>query len=293
MTAVVDVIARLRELEADGSRADRKLAATVLRDLDFASKASIVDLAARAGVSEPTVTRFCRTLGSDGIREFKFRLAQALAVGGAYLMPRGTASEGSRRVVDTIADGAVAAVEMLRAHVDPERIEAAAERLAAAQSVLCYGSGGSSSIAALELQHRLFRLGLAVAAYSDGELQRMTASVAGRGTVVCAFSISGHVRPMVEAITVARQYGASTLVVTAPASPLAEAGEIVIPFAIGEDESLLLRPSPTRYALIGCVDMLALATAEAMGPEVLERLRRIKQNLATMKFNDPALPIGD
>lgn len=292
MASVVDLIARLREIEADGSRADRRLATTVLGDLDFASKASIVDLAARAGVSEPTVTRFCRTLGSDGIRDFKFRLAQALAIGGAFLNPRPTSAE-ERRIVDTIADGAIGAIETLRAQTDPERIAAAAERIATARAVLAYGSGGSSSIAASELQHRLFRLGLAIASYSDGELQRMTASAAGRETAVVAFSISGHVRPIVEAVTIARQYGASTIVVTAPNSPLAEAGEILVPFAIGEDEASLLRPSPTRYALIGCVDMLSLATAEAMGPQVLERLRRIKQSINTLKYNDPNLPIGD
>lgn len=292
MASIVDLIARLREIEADGSRSDRRLATVVLGDLDFASKASIVDLAARAGVSEPTVTRFCRTLGTDGIRDFKFRLAQALAIGGAFLVPRPPTAEG-RRIVDTIADAAIGAVEAMRASADPERIEAAAERLASARAVLAYGSGGSSSIAASEMQHRLFRLGIAVAAYSDGELQRMTASAAGRDTAIVAFSISGHVQPIVDAVTIARQYGASTIVVTAPASPLAEAGEILVPFSIGEDDVALLRPSPTRYALIGCVDMLALATAEAMGPQVLERLRRIKQNINTLKHNDPGLPIGD
>ncbi|MCX5515544.1 MurR/RpiR family transcriptional regulator [Kaistia algarum] len=293
MVPIIDVIARLREIEADGSRADRRLATTVLGDLDFASKASIVDLAARAGVSEPTVTRFCRTLGADGIREFKFRLAQALAVGGVFLNPRAEGTEGRRRIVDTIADGAILAIETLRASADPERIEAAAQRLAGARSVLAFGSGGSSSIAASELQHRLFRLGLAIAAYSDGELQRMTASAAGPETTVVAFSISGHVRPIIDAVTIARQYGASTIVVTAPGSPLADAGEILVPFLVGEDEGLLLRPSPTRYALIGCVDMLAIATAEALGPQVLERLRRIKQSINTLKHNDPRLPIGD
>ncbi|MBN8999485.1 MAG: MurR/RpiR family transcriptional regulator [Rhizobiales bacterium] len=292
MRPIVDLIARLREIEADGSRADRRLAATVLGDLDFASKASIVELAARAGVSEPTVTRFCRTLGADGIRDFKFRLAQALAIGGAFLAPRPPNSEG-RRIVDTVADGAIGAIETLRALADAERIEAAAGRLAAARSVLAYGSGGSSSLAAIELQNRLFRLGLAVAAYCDGEMQRMTASAVDAGTAVVAFSISGHVQPIVEAVTVARQYGAATVVITAPGSPLALAGEILVPFSVGEDEAALLRPSPTRYALLGCVDMLAFATAEAMGPQVLERLRRIKQSINTLKYNDPHLPIGD
>lgn len=293
MRPVVDVIESIRRTETAGSRSERRLATTVLADLDFASRASIVDLAGRAGVSEPTVTRFCRTVGASGIRDFKFRLAQALAIGGAYLAARAEGAANERRIVDTVADGAIGALEVLRAQIDAGRIVAAAARIARAKSVLAFGSGGSSSIAATEMQHRLFRLGLPVAAHVDGELQRMTASVAGPGTVVIAFSISGFVQPVVDAVGIARQYGAHTIVVTAPGSALAAAGETVISFAVPEDEQLLFRPSPTRYALIGIVDMLSSATAEAIGPKVLEGLRRIKQSLNTLKVNDPSLPIGD
>ena len=288
-----DVIESIRRAETAGSRSERRLATTVLADLDFASKASIVELAGRAGVSEPTVTRFCRAVGASGIRDFKFRLAQALAIGGAYLAARPGEDAAGRRFVDTVVDGAIGALEVLRAQVDAPRIRMAAERIAKAQSVLAFGSGGSSSIAASEMHHRLFRLGLAVSAHDDGEMQRMTASVARSGTVVIAFSISGFVQPLVEAVGIARHYGAHTIVVTAPGSALAEIGETVISFAVPDDDQLLLRPSPTRYALIGLVDMLASATAEAMGSSVLEGLRRIKHSLNLLKVNDPRLPIGD
>lgn len=289
----IDIIAQLRRLSAEGSRSDRRLAEKVLSDPDFASRASIVDLAAAASVSEPTVTRFCRALGCDGIRDFKFRLAQAMAIGAVYLQPRSAAPAAERRIVDTICDGAIAAMQAIRAQADADRISTAADTIAKARSVLAFGSGGSSSIAAIELQHRLFRLGLPVTAHTDGELQRMTASVAGPGTVVVAFSISGYAKAILDAVLIAGQYGAETIVVTAPGSALEAMGGLAIPFAIAEDDTLLFRPSPARYALLALVDMLAMATAEAMGPRILERLRRIKQSLNTLKINDPNLPIGD
>jgi DNA-binding MurR/RpiR family transcriptional regulator len=290
---IIDVIARLRRIETEGSRADRRLATIVLGDLDFASQASIIELASRASVSEPTVTRFCRSLGCEGIREFKFRLAQAIAIGSLYLVPQPAETVGERRAIDMVVDGGVGALEALRRQVDARQIASAGAQIAKARSVLAFGSGGSSSIAAIEMQHRLFRLGLSVMVYTDGELQRMTASVANLDTVVIAFSISGHVQSVVDSVAIANQYGARTIVATAPGSPLANIGETVLAFAIPEDETLLYRPSPARYALIGLVDMLATATAEAMGPSVLEGLRRIKQSLSTLKINDPTLPIGD
>jgi hypothetical protein len=39
--------------------------------------------------------------------------------------------------------------------------------------------------------------------------------------------------------------------------------------------------------------MIAMATAEAVGPRSLETLRRIKQNLNVLKVSNPQLPIGD
>ena len=54
--ALSDEDGRLSSLEA-------KLAQFALANVDFVVNSSISDLAERAGVSPPTVTRFCRRLG--------------------------------------------------------------------------------------------------------------------------------------------------------------------------------------------------------------------------------------
>ncbi|WP_237151766.1 MurR/RpiR family transcriptional regulator [Oryzibacter oryziterrae] len=286
-----DIVEALRQISESGSRSDQRLAGMVLSDIGFASRASIAELAERAEVSEPTVTRFCRTVGCDGIRDFKFHLAQALAIGGAYLTD-GKGDTDDRTELDRICDSAMGAVERMRAGLVREPFALAAHRIAKASQVLVFGSGGSSTIAALETQHRLFRLGVQVNAYSDGQLQCMTASVADKKTVVVAFSLSGHAKSVIDAVEIARGYGAYTVAITAPGSRLAAAAEHAITFRIAEDLDLY-KPSPSRYGLLVAVDYLAMLTAEAVGPAVLERLRRIKQSLNTYKVNDPSLPIGD
>lgn len=291
-TASLDIVDALRCLAADGTRSDRRLAGLVLCDMDHAARASIAELAEAAGVSDPTVTRFCRTLGCEGIREFKFHLAQALAIGGPYLAETPAAGGGGALSIDIVCNGALGAIEAMRRSLPEAPIVEAGGRLAEAAQVLAFGSGGSSSIAALELQHRLFRLGVPVTAYMDGEMQRMTASVADRDTVVVIFSISGQVRPEIEAADIARSYGAGVVVVTRPGSALASRGDPAIPFTVDEDANLL-KPSSSRYGLLVVVDLLAMETAKARGPRVLEGLRRIKQSLNTLKVNDPRLPIGD
>ena len=65
-----DLIVAMRERAATLSAAHRQVAATMLEDPEFALHASVDVLARRANVSPPTITRFCRSLGCAGLREF-------------------------------------------------------------------------------------------------------------------------------------------------------------------------------------------------------------------------------
>lgn len=293
MKQVADIITRLQMMTQDGSKSDRRLAALVLADLDFASKAAISEIAARAEVSEPTVTRFCRNLGCEGVRDFKFRLAQAIAIGGLYLMPAPVSRDvREQRIAAAITTGATQAIERIAAGLDMATLMEVAERLSVSRHILCIGSGGTSSMMATEMQNRLFRLGLSIVAQVDGQMQRMQAAVATADTTLVAFSISGYAKSVVDSVVLARQYGAHTVAITGPGSALARAAEIVIPFQHVEDSNIY-KPTSSRYALLAIVDMIATATAESRGSNVLESLRRIKQSLNTLKVDDPRLPLGD
>ena len=290
---IVDIVVRLQRLEQEGSKSDRMLAAMVLGDLDFASKAPISEIAAKIGVSEPTVTRFCRSLGCEGVRDFKFWLAQALAVGGQYLTQAPPAGESRElQVAELVADAAQAAIRRGISGLDHAVVADVAGRITRAERILIFGSGGTSSMLATEMQNRLFRLGLNAVAQVDGQLQRMFAAVAGPTTLVLAFSTSGHAQSLIDAVQVARQYGAATVAITAPGSVLATAAEVVIAYRPVEDGNLF-KPTSSRFALLAIVDVLATMVAEACGSKVLEGLRRIKQSLNALKIEDPALPLGD
>lgn len=293
MNNVADIISRIHSVAQTGSKSDRRLAALVMADPDYASKAAISEIAARAEVSEPTVTRFCRRLGCDGIRDFKLFLAQALAIGGQYLSTEPPARHiRESRIVSTVRDNAVAAIQRVSDDLDMSVVMNVAERIVNSRSVLCLGSGGTSSMMAVEMQNRLFRLGIPVVAQVDGQLQRMYAAVADSETTVIAFSISGFARSVVEAMSVARQYGAETVAITAPDSELSKVACCVIPFEAREDGNLY-KPTSSRFALLAILDMIATATAEAQGLGALESLRRIKHSLNTLKVDNPRLPLGD
>lgn len=293
MKTPADIITRLQLMSQDGTKSDRRLAGLALSDLDFASKAAISEIAARVGVSEPTVTRFCRNLGCEGLRDFKFYLAQAIAIGGQYLSPEPLSRDArEQRIASAITEAAIASIQRASENLDMTTLVDVAARIATSGNVLCIGSGGISSMMATEMQNRLFRLGVSVLAQIDGQLQRMYAAVATPDTTVVAFSVSGYARSVIEAVQVAQQYGATTVAITAPDSALAKTADTVIQWQPLEDGNIY-KPTSSRYALLAIVDMIVTSVAETRGPKVLENLRRIKQSVNTLKVDDPRLPLGD
>ena len=84
---MLDIVGQLQTEKDAFTRSERALTEIVLADVESVLKMSIVDLAAQAEVSPPTVTRFCRRLGCESYADFKVRLAQSRFVGQRYFAP--------------------------------------------------------------------------------------------------------------------------------------------------------------------------------------------------------------
>ena len=127
---VSDLLVAMRESSASLSQAQRQVAAAMLDDPEFALRANVDALARRAGVSPPTITRFCRALGYAGLREFKLRLAHTLAVGKSTLHRAVKRGDDMQTVTHKVLQDAVSALSNLERHVVPEDLERAATRIA-------------------------------------------------------------------------------------------------------------------------------------------------------------------
>lgn len=293
MNATPDIVMQLRDILRQGSKAEKRLAEVILSDMAFASRAPVAEIAKKAGTSQPSVTRLCRLLGLEGTRDFKLKLAQALVIGEAYLSPpvlnRSSAQE---RIITDVCEGAIQAVIAVRQTVRMDPIMRAAEWLASARQVYIYGSGGISSLGAVELQNRLFRFSIPVITHTDGQMQQMSAAVSDSGTVVVGMSSSGGAPSVIAAIEIANRYGARTIAITPEGSTLGRAADMTVDFQSAEDE-LLTKPTSARYALLVIVDLIAMATAENFDEAVFEKLRRVRLTLSDLQTGSRKWPIGD
>jgi len=288
---MLDIVGLLQTEKNGFTRSERALTDIVLADVESVLKMSIVDLAAQADVSPPTVTRFCRRLGCDSYADFKVRLAQSRFVGQRYFAPAAGPSS-VRDIAQGVVNGIQTTIYESFERLDFDAIERAAETVVKSNYVLAFGSGGSSSMMATETEARLFRLGLKVSSSTDHQVQMMRVAAAPSGSVVIAFSLSGNNAPLAKALAVAGEYGQTRIVVTRPASPMAEQADILLPVNWQENQDIL-RPTPGRYAFLATVDILAQTIAARLGNKAVASMRRIKHQLVVNRDGDDAQPLGD
>lgn len=280
-------MSRLQRIDQDLAPAERRVADIVTADYEAATRITIAELAARAEVSQPTVTRFCRSVGCASFSEFKINLATTLTVAAAYLKSDRIFDDDVGHLARTIMTRAAAAVRECLDQIDTAVIGRAIDMLALSRRIDLYGQGGGSAAMIEDAKLRLFRLGLPVSAYSDGHQQRMSAATLQPGDGVLAISNSGRSKPVVEAVEIARSFGAATVAITRPGTPLAGIADIVITVSIAEDANILL-PTPSRYAHLAIIDTLAAGIAMKLDGRARESLRRVRYTLARIGVAIPA-----
>ncbi|AWI85608.1 RpiR family transcriptional regulator [Alloyangia pacifica] len=287
----MDIFATLMQEGLKLSQSEQRIADLVLKDIDFATNASITDLAARAEVSPPTVTRFCRRLGCNSFSDFKVTLAKSSYVGLRYLRPEAKSSTPSE-VAEDIVTKAQKALFMMHDALDMSAMERAAETLSRAEMIYAFGSGGNSSMIVNEMQNRLFRLGARITTSTDHGMQMMQASAVTQRDVVFGSSFSGRNAELVRAFGLARDQGATTIALTQSGSPVSEAADVVLSVVLPEGENIF-RPTSTRYAMLAVVDILANLVAYTNRTESAATLRRIKESLIRHRDGDDRQLLGD
>src|SRR3954447_15509818 len=289
-----DIVSVVRQSAPDLSPSEQRVATALLADVEFAIHASNADLARRARVSEPTVTRFSRSVGCRGVRDLKVRLAQAMAVGRIYVeLPPHVGTDVARpalwrSVFQEIRRAIAAAEEGLRR----DDVERAAEAISRCSRLAAFGVGGGSTLAAAEVQNRFCRLGIAVSHASDPRLMRMIAATLGCDDVVIAVSTTGAANEVIEAAGIAKQYGALLVAITRPQSRLASIADIVLGVHVPEAPDAL-KPTASRYAFLAAIDLLAASTAYCKPLEAQARMRRIKYELLKGTDGNSGGPLGD
>jgi len=267
--------------------AEQRVGRLVLADPRAFANLPVRELSERAHVSKPTVVRFCRSMGYDGLSDFKLKLAGSVSEGVPFIHRSVDVDDKTGDVLVKVIDNTVAAFLKYRNDASTFAIEKAVEALAdackAGRRIEFFGAG-NSGIVAQDAQHKFFRLGVHTIAYSDGHMQVMSASMLTAGDCLVVISNSGRTRDLMDACDIARKNGATTIVITTSGSPLAAAGTIHLSADHPEGYDKY-SPMVSRLMHLMIIDILATCVALRIGGTKLQPLlREMKNNLRSKRY---------
>jgi RpiR family transcriptional regulator, carbohydrate utilization regulator len=267
--------------------AEQRVGKLVLADPRAFASLPVSELSDRAHVSKPTVVRFCRSMGYDGLSDFKLKLAGTVSEGVPFIHRSVDVDDKVGDVLVKVIDNTVAAFLKYRNDASSFAIEKAAEALTDTYNKrgrIEFFGVGNSGIVAQDAQHKFFRLGVTSIAYSDGHMQVMSASTLGPGDCVVVISNSGRTRDLMDACDIARKNGATTIVLTASGSPLASAGNLHLSADHPEGYDRY-SPMVSRLLHLLIIDILATTVALRIGGVKLQPLlKEMKNNLRNKRY---------
>lgn len=271
------MIGKIEALLPDLRKSEQKVAELVLSRPNVITNMSMADMARKAGVSQPTVLRFCRAVGCSGFQDLKIRLIGDLARTIPFVHRDVRVEDSARDLSDKIFDRAISTLMRVKNQIDPDALDRAMTILAEASRIEFFGSG-ASGIVAQDGQNKFFRLGIACNAVVDHHVQCMTAAVLKPGSVVVAISSSGCNANLLQTVELANESGAGIVSLTQAGSPLANVSTVALCPQIPEDTQIQT-PMTSRLVHLMLIDVLQVGVALRKGPHATRDMERAKASL--------------
>ena len=207
---------------------ERKVGEYVLAHPNEVVGHSINSLAELCGVSNTTISRFCRRLDVGGYRELRIALAKAWESPESLVYVAAEPDDTLTSVTRKIFAANIQALRDTQEMLDLAVLEQVVDAIAQARRVDIYAAGGAG-IAARELHLKCIQLGINANAFLDSQMQIMSAAALTGADVGIGISHTGMQHQVAEALQLAHAGGATTVALTSfSATPVAKAADIVL-----------------------------------------------------------------
>jgi DNA-binding MurR/RpiR family transcriptional regulator len=280
---------RIRSLLPSLSRSEALVARCVLEHAGVVTSLSVYELAAEAGVSVASVSRFVRDAGFKSYRDFKLELVRDMAREAAAAKKSGVsmlaiyravaAGDSDEQVVAKVFRGYIRSIEDTLGSLELKKLVGAAERLGRSARVLFFGIGSSANVAR-DAALRFSLLNLQAEAYGEPLEMLLQASRLGKEGAAVGISHSGRSAMTCEALRIARGRGAVTAGISNyPRSPLGRHADFFFATSFPEDRVGVAALS-SRIAQICVIDALYLLVARKLKkPWDLAGLNRMAERM--------------
>jgi glucokinase len=247
---------RIKHLQPELTPAEQRVAALVLEQPRLVLNEPIADIARLAEVSQPTVIRFCRSLGFLGLADFKLKFASSLTGAIPVRHSQVRNNDSTHDLSAKVIDNTVSAILKFRDGLDVRSLDRAIDLVSRARRVEFYAMG-NARVVALDGQHKFFRFRIPTALYGDAHLFALAADLLGPGDVVIAISNSGRLPELLQAVDIARAAGADVIAIGNSQSPLARKASVCLAVDHAEDSTSFLSMI-SRILQLLLIDIMAV-----------------------------------
>jgi glucokinase len=255
-TGANTLMERVQHLQHELSPAEQRVATLVLEHPRKVLSEPIAEIAKLADVSQPTVIRFCRSLGFSGLADFKLKFAGSLTGTIPVRHSQVRMTDSTHDLSAKVIDNTVSAILKFRDQLDVHSIDRAIEILRKAKRIEFYAMG-NSRVVALDGQHKFFRFRIPTSSYGDSHLFSLAAELLGPGDVVIAISTTGQLPELLAAVETARAAGADVIAITSSKSALARKASICLAVDHSEDSTTFLSMI-SRILQLLLIDIMAV-----------------------------------
>jgi DNA-binding MurR/RpiR family transcriptional regulator len=245
----------------DLAPSEAKVVQLLLADPLFVGTSTTAQVAARAGVSAPSVVRAARAIGFTGFTELKLEIARARGTTEFFAPPEALSADASTAtVLETSIRAGTDALTALGGALDLAALDAAIGAVRRADQVLVVGAGTSTAVAA-DAVFRLRALGARAAGIQDHESAMIATRLLGAGDVVVAISSTGRTASTLGVADAACSAGATLIAITNQHdTPLAVLADITLAVG-GASLPTQMAAAGSRLAQLVVVDALVAALA--------------------------------
>lgn len=245
----------------DLAASEAKVVKLLLADPLFVGTSTTAQVAARAGVSAPSVVRAARAIGFNGFTELKLEIARARGTTEFFAPSKALAEDASTAtVLETSIRTGHDAMAALAGALDLAALDEAVDRVRRADQVLVFGAATSAVVAA-DAVFRLRALGARATGIPDHESAMIATRLLGPGDVVIAVSSTGRTSTTLSVADAASSAGATLIAITNQyGTPLATLADIALVVG-GAPLPTQMAAAGSRLAHLVVVDALAAALA--------------------------------
>jgi glucokinase len=257
---------RIGHLQHELTPAEQRVATLVLEQPRLVLGEPIAAIARLAAVSQPTVIRFCRSLGFLGLADFKLKFASSVTGAIPVRHSQVRNSDSTHDLSAKVIDNTVSAILKFRDQLDVRSLDRAIELVSRAKRVEFYAMG-NARVVALDGQHKFFRFRIPTSSYGDSHLFSLAAELLTPGDVVIAISNSGRLPELLAAVEAARAAGADVIAISSSGSPLAKKATVCLAVDHAEDSTTFLSMI-SRILQLLLIDIMAVGISiDAQGAQ--------------------------